>query len=118
MKFDRKRGPGLKADAWRRLAVPFAEQGRTFMPHEVANYAGSNRKLARALLFALAADELAEMHLLIFHDCNKDTFVDHWPLVEGTPTLPWECPECGFEVESEDELRYDLMCIPNGPIEF
>lgn len=100
------------------LSKYFMTASTNVMPHQLAVLLGIEYSDAIAILAVLEAEELCEMKLLIYHNCEPDIPVDAIPYGIGFPDLPWTCPNCESIVESYDELSFDLMAISKQPIEF
>lgn len=99
------------------LNKKFSER-TTAMPHELAVRLGITYAEALTIIALLEADGLCQNQLLIYHNCDPDVLLDAIPYGIGFPNLPWTCPECKEEVESYDELSFDIMAIASEAIEF
>jgi hypothetical protein len=87
------------------------------MPHEIATSIGLTLPQAHAILIVLASVGLCENRLLIYHIC-AEVPVGSIAFGIGFPALPWICPECGEELNSYDDMTFDLIAIAKEPIEF
>ena len=90
----------------------------TVMPHQLAVWLGIEYSEALAVLSVLEAQELCEMKLLIYHNCEPEVPVGAIRFGKGFPNLPWTCPNCHKSVDNNDELSFDLMAEFKQQIEF
>ena len=105
---------GQKAD----LNRHFNKSGVTAMPHQLAARLGIPLSDALIIIAILESHGLSKNKLLIYHQCEPEVIAGAMPYGEGFPNLPWKCPHCGEEVDSYDELDFDIMAIAHDRIEF
>lgn len=82
------------------------------MPHEVASATGCSLEYATGVLFILLAENVAVAKLLVYHvgdPIDPPAPILSRDLADGLPGTPFVCNLCGDEVESSDELLYDLI---------
>ncbi|MEM8674764.1 MAG: hypothetical protein AAGF83_12950 [Cyanobacteria bacterium P01_G01_bin.67] len=88
------------------------------MPHQLATRLGISLSDALTIIAILESHGYSQNKLLIYHECEPEVPADAMPYGEGFPNLPWKCPHCGEEVDSYDELDFDIMAIAQDRIEF
>ena len=103
---------GQKAE----LSRHFNQPDETAMPHQLATRLGIRLSDALAIIAILESHGYSRNKLLIYHQCEPEVAADAMPYGEGFPNLPWKCPRCGEEVDSYDELDFDIMAIANDRI--
>lgn len=81
----------------------------SLMPHEIANQLSITYEQALAFLLACELYGFAEVYLLIYHSCEPDKYIDAIRFKSGIPDLPFICENCEEEVETIDELSFDIL---------
>lgn len=97
------------------LAAFLRESSRLFMPHELANLLGATYEISWAIIAELHSSGACEAWLVIYHRCEPDVIAGKVPFGRGYPPLPWACPLCEQEVESYDELLFDVIARTKAP---
>ena len=89
----------------RRFDVAFASVAESVSPEVLV-----------AVVLCIEADSVGRARWVIFHGC-EDHPIDERPFRTGLPSVPFQCPECDEQVESQDELSVDVACILPEPLE-
>lgn len=94
---------------------------QVLQPHQLAAATGCDVQEAMNVLVALYAESLATSQILVYHIGGM-----HDPpvpiavreLLDGPPSLPIWCDECGREIEQKAELAYDFLFTFTDNIQF
>lgn len=115
VELQRARVPSLREAEWGRV-IEHLNGGQGVMPHSLAIAAGIDIHVATAVIWVLAADELADTFWLIYHDCEEAPVAERrvW---DGPMPLPWVCSGCDLTVQHASELSYAIRCVPRGRVE-
>lgn len=101
----------------RELNRMLTSAGVSVMPHVLEIQLGLDYSQGLAIISVMASEGLCKARLLIYHSCDPELVVGSLPLDQGLPELPWRCPECEREVESYDELAFDVEAVILDSIE-
>ncbi len=91
------------------------------MPHQVAIATGCGVYEAMGLLLYLSSLSLVKPKLLVYHMndlIDPPNYILSRDAELGFPDLPLICDECGEEIESYDDLRFEFSFILNEKIVF
>ena len=108
----------LSKEQRRQLSEKFAVSFARVMPHEISGPLGIKYSDAVAVLTVLQTKHLCQNFLLIYHICEPDLVIEHYPFENGFPELPWECTNCQKTVESIEEISFGIMALTSDSIEF
>jgi hypothetical protein len=97
------------------------ERSQQLMAQQIAGATGCDVQVAFNFLMYLVNSFLADPYLLIY--CLENASdpphpIDSRPLSDGPPSLPYICPDSGYEVTDRDELAYDVMFVLRDPVYF
>lgn len=107
-----KHFPSFKREGILKNLNELVEHQKELMPHQVAVAAGCTLDEAMGILMLLTADEMAEAYLLVYHtthDNSSQAPIMARKLTEGFPETPFTCDDCGQEINSTHNLRYDFL---------
>lgn len=76
--------------------------------HEICNELSIRPPLALQLMGILAEYGFATQELVVYHKVHGDVAILFIPAAKGLPILPFSCIACGEEIESYDDLLFDL----------
>jgi hypothetical protein len=88
----------------------FSSEGQRVMPHVLAIDLGLTAAHGLAVIDILHSDGVAEVVLVVYHNCEPDLPAGYLPFGNGFPDLPWHCPICEEDVKDIAELRFDIEC--------
>lgn len=90
---------------------------RRWLIHELCNELGIRPPEAFQLMGLLASHGFASQELVVYHK-EHDIAILFIPAAKGLPSLPFTCRECEQEIDSYDDLRFDLSARMTKPVEF
>lgn len=106
---DRSRLPDITPGQWNAVGS-YLREPRDVEPHDLANHTGLSPSQAMALILCLDAEGCARTFIKIYHSCEHfEMPCGVVPFKKGTPSLPWHCKCCGFDVEDAAELAFAIV---------
>lgn len=86
----------------------------SFMPHELCVRLGISRERALSIIYLLWILNFVDLKRLVYHSCDFETPIDAVSFKQGNIEFPLYCDACDQDIESEDELEFDVMAVIKG----
>lgn len=117
---DLSRFPRLGAPEAVAVVNRLFQRRRESMMHEIATATGCKLEEAAGMFYLLFSRDAAIAFILVYHKQHNDlpVYSHRIPMAEGLPSVPLHCNVCDEEIETLDELTFDLQFQLVKDIEF
>lgn len=101
------------------LNARFAASRQVVKASELATLIGVSEDRAVALLAELAGEELGQLGVVIYHDCDLDTpAIPFRAAALGLALRPWRCHLCDRMTDPRTDLSMSVAIHVDSPIDF
>jgi hypothetical protein len=96
------------------------ERRRENMMHEIATATGCKLEEVAGMFYLLYSRDAAIAFILVYHKQHNDlpVYSHRIPMEKGIPDMPLRCNVCDEEIETLDDLTFDLQFQLVKDIEF
>jgi hypothetical protein len=101
----------LSSEHIEQIRSMFSQYKKEIGVRTISSVTGFSRSESLAIIAVLSDMEICNPFRQIFHTCdNYETAFALIPMEEGIPNLPIICSLCESEIDSLEELAFDIIC--------